>query len=97
MADFVAEATKAGVVVDSGGLAPTSVSTRIRISDGALNVVDGPFTETEEVIGGYAIYEVDSQVEAVEWSRRLMELHRRHWPGWTGGSEVRQMFSPGGP
>ena len=54
----------------------------------------GPFTEAKEVVGGYAVYEVKSKQEAVEWTSRFMQLHREHWKGWEGGSEVRQIFDP---
>lgn len=92
---FGQEAAEAGVLVESGGLAPTAVSARVRVADGDVDVLDGPFAETKEVIGGYAIYEVASREEALDWTRQFMELHRRHWPEWQGESEVRQMFGPG--
>ena len=64
------EAVKAGTMVASGGLAPTAVSTRVRLSGGQLTKVDGPFTEAKEVIGGYAVFELKSKEEAVEWAKR---------------------------
>jgi hypothetical protein len=57
-------------------------------------VIDGPFTEAKEVVGGYAIYDVKSKKEAIEATSRFMELHREHWPGWEGESEIRQIFDP---
>jgi hypothetical protein len=64
---------------------------RVRLSDGKVTVTDGPFTETNEVIGGYAQFELKSKEAAVESAVRFMELHRKHWPGWEGETEVRQM------
>jgi hypothetical protein len=89
------EATKAGTLVETGGLLPTPMGTRVRLRKGALNVTDGPFTESKEVVGGYAVYEVGSKEEAVEATVRFMELHKKHWPGWEGEAEVRQIFTGG--
>lgn len=88
------EAVKAGTMVDSGGLAPTAMSTRVRLSRGQVTAIDGPFTETKEVIGGYAVFELKSKEEALEGALRFMELHKEHWPGWEGETEIRQMFGP---
>jgi hypothetical protein len=57
-------------------------------------VTDGPFTETKEVVGGYAQFELKSKEEAIESAVRFMELHKKHWPGWEGETEVGQMFGP---
>jgi hypothetical protein len=88
------EANKAGTMVASGGLAPTAVSTRIRVSRGQMTKIDGPFTEAKEVIGGYAIFDLKSKEEAIEGAQRFMELHKKHWPGWEGETEIRQIFGP---
>ena len=94
MGKFGMEAVQAGVIADMGGLAPSSMSTRIRLDKGKVSVLDGPFTESKEVVGGYAIYNVATKADAVEWTRRFMELHRLHWPGFEGESELRQLFGP---
>jgi hypothetical protein len=57
-------------------------------------VIDGPFTEAKEVVGGYAQFELKSKEEAVEGALRFMELHKKHWPGWEGKTEIRQMVGP---
>ena len=88
------EAVKSGQMLGSGGLAPTGSSSRVRLSGGKISVLDGPFTETKEVIGGYAIFDFKSKQDAVEAARQFMELHRQHWPGWEGESEIRQMCGP---
>ena len=85
-------AAQAGVGVESGGLLPSAMGARIRVAKGSINVTDGPFTEAKEIIGGYAVYTVNSKEEAVEWTRRFMELHTTHWPGWEGEAEIRQIF-----
>jgi hypothetical protein len=93
------EMTKAGTMVDMGGLLPTAMGAyRVRQSRGKLSVTDGPFSETKEVIGGYAVFDVQSKEEAMELTMRFMELHLKHWPEWEGETEVRQMFEgPGCP
>jgi len=88
------EAVGNGTMLNSGGLAPTAQSTRVRVSGGKLTVVDGPFTESKEVIGGYAQFELKSKQEAVDGAVRFMELHRKYWPGWDGEAEIRQIFGP---
>src|SRR5438270_6897099 len=75
IAEFGPEATKAGTLLSTGGLLPSSAGTRIRLSDGKLTVTDGPFTEAKEVIGGYAFFEVESKEEMVKIATRFMELH----------------------
>jgi hypothetical protein len=91
------EAIKAGVFVDTGGLLPTAMGSRVRLSKGKITVTDGPFTEAKEVVGGYAIFELGSKEEALGWTRRFMELHRQHWPGWEGETEIRPMANMGPP
>jgi hypothetical protein len=86
--------TKAGTMLGSGGLAPTAQGARVRLSGGHVTVTDGPFIETKEVVGGYAQFELKSKEEAIESAVRFMELHKKHWPGWEGETEVRQMFRP---
>ena len=88
------EAIQNGSMISSGGLAPTAQSTRVRVSGGKLNVLDGPFTEAKEVVGGYAQFELKSKQEAIDGAVRFMELHRKHWPGWEGEAEIRQIFGP---
>jgi len=88
------EAAKSGTMVASGGLAPTAMSTRVRVSGGQLTKIDGPFTEAKEVVGGYAVFELKSKEEALEGALRFMELHKKHWPGWEGETEIRQIFGP---
>src|SRR5882762_10471471 len=88
------EAVQNGTMLGNGGLAPTAQSTRVRLSGGKVSVIDGPFTEAKEVIGGYAQFELKSKQEAIDGAVRFMELHRKHWPGWEGETEIRQIFGP---
>jgi hypothetical protein len=94
MAKITEEAVQAGTLLGSGGLAPLAQSTRVRISKGQLTVTDGPFTEAKEVVGGFAQFELKSKQEAIEGAVHFMELHRKHWPGWEGETEIRQIFGP---
>jgi len=75
-----ADAAKQGVMVGMGGLAPTALGARARLANGKITVTDGPFTEAKEVIGGYAIYDVASKNEAIEWTRAFLEAHIGLWP-----------------
>ncbi len=88
------EASKSGTMLGNGGLGPTALGARVRVSGGQVTVTDGPFTEAKEVIGGYAQFELKSKEDAVKSAVDFMELHRKHWPGWEGETEVRQMFGP---
>ena len=88
------KALQSGALIANGGLAPTTGSSRVRLSGGKVTVLDGPFTEVKEVVGGFAIIEYGSREEAVEGARQFMELHRQYWPGWEGETEVRQIFGP---
>ena len=94
IAQLADEVAKAGRMLGAGGLAPTSMSTRIRVSKGQLSVIDGPFTESKEVIGGFAMFEYKSREEAIEAGKRFMELHKKYWPEWEGETEIRQVFGP---
>jgi hypothetical protein len=88
-----AEATAAGELLDTAGLAPSAVGAKVTLSGGQLSVTDGPFAEAKETIS-YALYQVRSKEEAVEWASRFMKLHRDLWPGWEGESEVLKVFGP---
>ena len=88
------EAVKEGRMVANGGLAPTVQSSRVRLAGGKVAVLDGPFAEGKEVVGGFAILEFKSKEEAMEGAVQFMELHRKHWPGWEGETEVRQILRP---
>ena len=92
MGKEIEQGFSSGTLVDTGGLAPSAAGgVRIRRSGGRTTVVDGPFTEARELVGGYAILRVDSREDAVEAARRIVKLHEDHWPGWEGESEVRQI------
>ncbi len=90
VAKLAEEATKAGEMIESGGLASTATGVRVRLSGGNVTVTDGPFTEAKEVFGGYAVFELKTKQEAIEGAVRFMELHKQYWPGWEGETEIRQ-------
>jgi len=95
MGHFVTKSMKEGILVDTGGLLPSKEGVRIRLAQGKLAVTDGPFTESKEVIGGWAIFKTESKAEAVRVATEFMELHRIHWPEFEGESEIRPMFDVG--
>jgi hypothetical protein len=85
---------KAGRMIDNGGLMPLRTGAQVRIEGGKLSVIDGPFVEAKEVIGGYAIFELRDQEEAVAMAREFMQLHIDYMPGWEGTCEVRAFAGP---
>jgi hypothetical protein len=94
ISQLVQEQAGTGTMVGGGGLKPTAQGARVTLSGGQVTVIDGPFTEAKEIIGGYAQFELKSKEEAIESAVQFMELHKKHWPGWEGETEVRQMFDP---
>ena len=95
MGEFVQRSAKSGVLIDTGGLLPSKDGARVRLTKGRITVIDGPFTESKEIIGGWAILKTETRAEAIQIAREFMELHRKHWPEFEGESEVRPMFEPG--
>jgi hypothetical protein len=91
MGEYAAEGARNGTLVDQGGLLPSAAGAIVSLVDGTIKAVDGPFTEAKELVGGYAVLEVRSKAEAVELAKRLMQIHKDHWPGWQGSCEVRQL------
>ena len=89
MGAFVGEGFAKGWLKDTAGLKPTRDAVRIRQKNGKLTTTDGPFTETKEIVGGYAIVETKTREEAMEITQRFMELHRIHIPDFECESEVR--------
>ena len=81
--------TKAGRLLDTGGLMPAATGAEVRIKNGQLSVVDGPFVEAKEVIGGYAIFELPGKEEALASVKEFMQLHKDLFPGWEGTCELR--------
>jgi hypothetical protein len=86
MGKFIEEATNAGVVVTTGTLQPKG--TRLRLSGGKFTVTDGPFIELKELTGGFAVLEVKSLDEAIEWSKRFRKIVG------DGESEIVQLIGP---
>jgi hypothetical protein len=91
MGKLIDEMTKNGVLIRTAGLRPTAEGTRVRQRRGTQSVVDGPFTETKEVIGGFAILEAKSMHEAIELTKRFLRVHGDEWDL---ECEVRQIDGP---
>jgi len=90
MGKLMDELTRAGVMIDTAGLRPTSEGVRVRLKNGKVSMIDGPFTETKEVIGGYAILEATSKEHAIELTKRFLAVHGDEW---NIECEVRQLDS----
>jgi hypothetical protein len=91
MGKLIDELTRSGQLISTAGLRPTSEGVRVRQRHGKLSMVDGPFTETKEVIGGYAILEAKSKAEAIELTQRFLKVHGNEWDI---ECEVRQLDGP---
>ena len=79
MGKLIDEMTRAGTLIRTAGLRPSAEGTRIRLRKGQLSTVDGPFTETKEVIGGFAILEAESKQQAIELTKRFLRIHGDAW------------------
>lgn len=88
MGVLVEEMTKAGKLIATGGCFPSSEGARVRIDDGAFTVTDGPFTESKEVVGGFAILECKDKAEAIDLAKQFLKV-----VGGSGVCEVRLMFT----
>ena len=88
MGSFIEEITKAGVMLSTDGLTPSSQGKRVRLACGKVTVTDGPFTETKELVASYALFQVKTMDEAVRWTTRFLEV--------LGGGEceLRPLFEP---
>ncbi|MEW1860963.1 YciI family protein [Streptomyces sp. NBC_00669] len=91
MGKLIDEMAKAGVLLDTGGLRPAEEGTVLHLSGGKQTVLDGPFTEAKEIVGGYCIVQVKSQEEALEWASRFLSVHDDEWEL---SSEIRQIVEP---
>src|SRR6202041_799106 len=74
MGALIADLTASGQMIDTGGVAPTGGSMRVRRNGGHVTVTDGPFTESKEVVGGFALLNVQSKEEAIAVVRRFLDL-----------------------
>jgi hypothetical protein len=91
MGQLIEEMTRQGVLVSTAGLRPSSEGVRIRLRGGKMSTMDGPFTESKEVIGGFAILEAKSRQEALELTKRFLRIHGDEWDI---ECELRQLDGP---
>ena len=74
MGRFIEEITNAGVLLATDGLQPSSKGARVKLSEGKVTVTDGPFVETKELVASYAVFQVKSMPEAIEWTTRFLKV-----------------------
>jgi hypothetical protein len=86
MGKLVEEGMKAGWLLATEGCLPTALGARVRRSSGKLTVMDGPFTESKEVVGGFALLKANSKAEAIELARQFLQVAGE------GECEVRQLY-----
>ncbi|HET9308711.1 MAG TPA: YciI family protein [Candidatus Sulfotelmatobacter sp.] len=91
MGKLIEEGMKAGWLLATEGCLPTALGARVRKSAGKVTVTDGPFTESKEVVGGFAILKANSKEEAIELARNFLRI------AGDGECELRQIYEPGGP
>jgi len=89
MGKLIEKFTTQGALVDTGGLAASRDGFRMRLANGNLTTTDGPFAESKEVIGGWAILKADTKAEILRLTTEFMDLHRKYWPEFEGECEVR--------
>ena len=83
---LIAECQAAGVLLSAEGCLPSAKGVRMRQDKGVVTVTDGPFTETKEIIGGFAIYQTDTKEEALAWTKRFMAV------AGDGECELRELY-----
>ena len=81
MGKFMAEATQAGALIATGGMGPISDGVTLKLSNGKFTMTDGPYAESKELIGGWALVEAKSKAEAIDWAKRFLKI--------VGGGESR--------
>ena len=91
MGEFVVPNLKSGKFVEAAGLMSTRRAKKVQLRGGQVRVVDGPFTESKEIIGGYTLVEAESDQEALDLAKRFIELHRIHAPEMQVECEVRPL------
>lgn len=91
MGKLIDEMTRGGTLVRTAGLRPTAEGMRVRQRHGQVSTVDGPFTETKEVVGGFAILDAESMQDAIELTKRFLRVHGDEWDI---ECEVRQLDGP---
>jgi hypothetical protein len=89
MHDLALQEVRAGRMIFDAGFAPPSESLQLRLKSGKVVVMDGPFAETKEAIGGFAVFELPDMAAAEASARQFLELHVKHLPGWEGTCEIR--------
>lgn len=85
---FNEQLVNAGIMLGGEGLKPSSAGAKIAFSTSGTSVVDGPFTESKEVVGGYALMQCKDMAEAIEWTKRFLKVHEEFW---TVTCEVREI------
>ena len=88
MGKLIGEMTAAGMLLGTEGCLPSALGARVRRANGRITVTDGPFTESKEVIGGFALIKVKSKDEAMQWTRRFLDV------AGDGECEIRQLNEP---
>jgi hypothetical protein len=88
MGRFIEESMKSGMLISTEGCLPSAKGARVRLSSGKFTVTDGPFTESKEIVGGFAVVRANSKAEAIEYTKEFLKI------AGDGETEIRQIFEP---
>ena len=94
MGELFTEITAAGVMVETAGLTPTADGSRLTWSGGTISRLDGPFTESKEIVGGYSIIRAKDKAEALYWAERFLRVHEQYWTITCEVREIVEMEDP---
>ncbi|HKP58279.1 MAG TPA: YciI family protein [Polyangiales bacterium] len=92
MGDLIQEMTDKGVLISGEGLKPSAEAAKVRIKNKKRSVIDGPFTESKELIAGFSMFRAQTKAEAIEWARRCLQIHMDGTGIGSGEIEVRRVF-----
>ena len=91
--DYVGKAFASGNVIATGAMEPIQQATIVEPVMGKASVVDGPFAEAKELVGGWVLLEAASREDAIRTAREFVQLHIDNWPGWNGYSDLHEVYS----
>ena len=92
MGSWIGSQMATGKVIATGAWEPAQQATVVGPLDGRAAIVDGPYTEAKELVGGFVLIEEPSRDDAIKGAQEFVQFHIDNWPGWNGWSEVRQVY-----
>ena len=93
MDGYISKALATGKVIATGAMEPVQQATIVAPVSKKVRVVDGPYTEAKELVGGWVLVEADSRQHAIDSAAEFIQLHIDHWPGWNGHGRIQEVYS----